>query len=108
MTSQGESRPRIAPELPESFWRLLAPTPEAVAKRLRELVAIELFREGKISGGKAGELLGIGKAGFMDLLAAHRVPYMDLSPEEVEEDFLASRAHSEAIRAAPPPPTAAP
>ena len=37
--------------------------------RLRELIALELFREGLISTGKAAEVLDISKLEFIRLLA---------------------------------------
>ncbi|MGB9872754.1 MAG: UPF0175 family protein, partial [Anaerolineae bacterium] len=38
-------------------------------------VAIQLFREGRISSGKAAELLGISKLELIQLLARHGVPF---------------------------------
>lgn len=39
------------------------------AKRLCELIALELFREGVISAGEGAELMGISKWEFIQLLA---------------------------------------
>ena len=58
--------------------------PEArLETRLRELIAVELFREGRISSGKGAELLGISKGEFIHLLARHGVHYFTESPEEL-------------------------
>jgi len=58
--------------------------PEArLETRLRELIALELFREGYISSGKGAELLGISKLDFIHLLAQHGIPYFAESPEEL-------------------------
>jgi len=54
-----------------------------LAQRLYELIALELFREGIISAGKGGELLGISKTEFTQLLAKHNIPYFNQSPEEL-------------------------
>jgi predicted HTH domain antitoxin len=51
--------------------------------RLRELIALELFREGRISSGKGAELLGISKLEFVQLLAQHGLLYFTESPEEL-------------------------
>ena len=57
--------------------------PEArLETRLRELIAVELFREGRISSGKGAELLGISKGEFIHLLGRHGVHYFTESPEE--------------------------
>lgn len=54
--------------------------------RLRELIALELFREGRISSGKGAELLGISKWEFVQLLARHHINYFTESPEELTAD----------------------
>ena len=51
--------------------------------RLRELIALELFREGRISSGKGAELLGVPKLVFIQLLARHGIPYFTESPGEL-------------------------
>jgi predicted HTH domain antitoxin len=51
--------------------------------RLRELIALELFREGRISAGKGAELLGISKYAFVQLLSRHGLNYFTESPEEL-------------------------
>ena len=51
--------------------------------RLRELIALELFREGRISSGKGAELLEISKPAFARLLAKHEISYFTESPEEL-------------------------
>ena len=58
--------------------------------KLEDLVLC-LFREGKISSGKAGSLLGIGRRGFLDLLDRKGIAYLDYSLEELEEEFRAVR-----------------
>lgn len=54
--------------------------------RLKELIALELFREGRISSGKGAELLGISKWEFIRLLAQHHINYFTESTEELETD----------------------
>jgi predicted HTH domain antitoxin len=54
--------------------------------RLRELIALELFREGLISTGKGAEILEISKLGFIRLLAQHEIPYFTESAEELTSD----------------------
>lgn len=57
-----------------------------MAARVRELIAVELFREGQISSGKGAEILGISKFEFVQLLAQRGVPYFTESPEELSAD----------------------
>ncbi len=54
-----------------------------VAKRLQELIVVELVREGRISTGKGAELLGISKWSFIQVLAERGVDYFTESPEEL-------------------------
>lgn len=64
--------------------------PEArLEGRLRELIAIELFREERISSGKGAELLGMSKREFIQLLAQHGVPYFGETPEELATEVAA-------------------
>jgi predicted HTH domain antitoxin len=58
--------------------------PEArLESRLKELIAVELFREERISSGKGAEMLGISKGEFIQLLAQYGVCYFAESPEEL-------------------------
>ena len=75
----------VSVELPERIARLLGATPQAAARRLKELVLIELFRQGELSSGWAAEQLEISKDDFLDLLATHDVPYIDMSEEELRQ-----------------------
>jgi len=52
-----------------------------------ECLVIQLFRQGQITSGKAGELLGVGRAGFMALLRERGIPYVDWTAEELQAEF---------------------
>lgn len=51
--------------------------------RIRELIALELFREGRISAGKGAELVGVSKLAFIQRLAQHNIPYFTESSQEL-------------------------
>jgi predicted HTH domain antitoxin len=57
--------------------------------RIKELIALELFREGRISSGKGAELIGVSKHAFIQLLARHDIPYFTQSPEELRDEVEA-------------------
>lgn len=61
--------------------------PEKMVQELRYLLALKLFEQGRISSGKAGRLANMGRAAF--LLAASRdgIPVVDMTPEELAEEF---------------------
>ena len=51
-----------------------------------KLIALELFREGTVSLGRAAELCDTPLAAFMDFAAAHGVPPLNYGMEQLEED----------------------
>jgi predicted HTH domain antitoxin len=56
-----------------------------VERRLRELIALELAREGRISTGKGAEMLDISKWAFIQLLAEHGIECFSDTPEELAD-----------------------
>lgn len=79
----------VALELPRDLLGALDVSPAELSSRLRELIALELVREGRISSGKGAELLGIPKREFVEFLARHGVCYFSESPEELRADVRA-------------------
>jgi len=69
--------------LPRDLLGVLDVSETGLENRLRELIAIELFREGMISSGKGGELVGISKWDFIQLLTRYNVPYFNQTPEDL-------------------------
>jgi predicted HTH domain antitoxin len=76
-------------ELPRDLLGALDVPQVHLSDRLQELVAIELFREGRISSGKGAELLGISKLAFVQLLAQYGVAYFTELPEELTAEVVA-------------------
>ncbi len=70
-------------QLPRDLLGALEVPEEQVERRLREMIALQLFREGRISSGKAAELLGISKLEFIQLLARHSISYFTETPGEL-------------------------
>ncbi len=63
-----------------------------VQERVTEWLVLSLFTEGRISSGKAARLLGISRIGFLKLLQARGIAYVDYSPEELADEFDAVRS----------------
>lgn len=57
-----------------------------------ELVALELFRQERISTGKGAELLGISKWEFIQLLAQHNLSYFTESPDELTAEVATAQS----------------
>ena len=77
-------------ELPKDGLPSPAELPDNFSDEARFLLALKLFEQGRISSGKAGRLCGMGRVEF--LLAAGRagVPVVDLSEEEMTDEFARS------------------
>ena len=56
-------------------------------KKGKEAVVLELLREGKISQGKAAELLEIDRHALFDLMTKHDIPVIDMTEEELKEEL---------------------
>jgi predicted HTH domain antitoxin len=53
-----------------------------------------LYQENRISGGKAAELLGLTRLGFVSLLTRKGIDYFRLTPDEWAEEVAVVRAWS--------------
>jgi predicted HTH domain antitoxin len=76
--------------LPKDILSLLGDKSHA-GEIVRELILLGLYQEGRISGGKAAELLGLTKRGFVMLLARKGIDYFRLTPEELDEEAIIAR-----------------
>lgn len=83
---------RVAMDLPKELLGALDVPKAELELRVRELIALELFREGRISSGKGAELLQISKMEFIRLLDRHGISYFTESPEELSDELEALEA----------------
>ena len=49
----------------------------------RELIVLELYREGLVSSGKAAELMGVSRLDFIRRAGDHGLPYFRMTAEEL-------------------------
>lgn len=66
--------------------------PSQASETAREYIILGLFQETRISGGKAAELLGLTRQGFIALLARKGIPYFRLEPEDWDAEVARIRA----------------
>ena len=78
---------------PADFVALLGAQPQAAATA-REYIILGLFQEDRISGGKAAELLGLTRLGFIALLARKGIPYFRLTSDEWANEVAIVKAWS--------------
>jgi len=74
-------------DMPESILALIKVHPDQLCQYIKRSLAVELYREGKLSLGKAAELAGAsGKWEMLMILNERGVP-LDYSAEDAQEDF---------------------
>jgi predicted HTH domain antitoxin len=73
-------------ELPAELVKAANLEPANLSEEAARLFALELYREGKVSLGRAAELCKTPLAGFMDFAARHGVPPLQYSAEDLDEE----------------------
>ena len=73
-------------ELPEELVTAAELDVTNLSQEAARLLALELFREEKVSLGRAAELCRTPLAAFMDFTAAHGVPPLRYTLDDLEEE----------------------
>ena len=73
-------------DLPLALLKTANPDSTDPSKEAAQLLALELFREQKVSLSRAAELCGTPLAAFMDFVSAHDVSPIRYGIDELEED----------------------
>ena len=73
--------------LKEDLAEILKDLDRPVEESARELIVLELYREHKISIGKAAELLEMDLLDFIRYSSSVGIPYLDLPREQLDRDF---------------------
>ena len=71
-------------EMPESVLAALHQAPSEFAQEMRIAAAVKWYELGRFSQGRASEVAGLTRAGFIDALSRYKV-----SPFQYTEDALA-------------------
>ena len=69
-------------ELPDDVFATLRRSPAEVEREMRLAAAIDWYRRGLVSQGRAAELAGVSRTAFIDALAARKI---DVIPVDVDE-----------------------
>ncbi len=77
-------------ELPSALLKAANLEEANISQEAARLLALELYREDKVSLGRAAELCQTPLATFMDFVAKHGVPPLRYSFEELEEEHRSS------------------
>jgi predicted HTH domain antitoxin len=77
-------------ELPSALLKAANLEETNISQEAARLLALELYREDKVSLGRAAELCQTSLAAFMDFVAKHGVPPLRYSFEDLEEERQSS------------------
>ena len=73
-------------KLPSALLRAANLEESSISEETARLLALELYREDKVSLGRAAELCHTPLAAFMDFAAKHGVPPLRYSFEDLDEE----------------------
>ena len=79
-------------ELGQDLVDLLEELHRPLKEAARELIVLELYRQGEVSSGKAAELLCMQRGEFIRYASARGIPYLQLSEEELRREVEDSRS----------------
>jgi predicted HTH domain antitoxin len=74
-------------ELDSDLVELLEELRLPVKETARELIVLELYRQGELSSGKAAQLLGMRRDEFIRHASERGIPYLQLSGEELRREL---------------------
>lgn len=74
---------QLPDELPSSLHR----SPNELEKDIKLAAAIDWYRQGLISQGRAAELAGIPRAAFLDALAARKIDVIHVDLDELKREI---------------------
>lgn len=74
-------------DVDEDVAGLLGDSPAAIERRILESIALDLYRRGDISSGRAAALLGLDRFAFVRWAGSLGIPYFDMTPEEWEQEL---------------------
>ena len=63
-----------------------------IQRHFIEWLVFSLFTEGRVSSGKAAQLLSISRVEFLDLLRKRGIAYVNYTPEELDEEIATSKS----------------
>ena len=78
-------------ELDQDLVAVLEDLHRPVKEAARELIVLELYRQGEISSGKAAQLLGLEREDFIRQASAQGIPYFQLRGDDLRRELDASK-----------------
>lgn len=77
----------VSINLPETTFAVLGKTQKELGREILIAAVVKWFELGRISQGKAAEILEISRAEFLDVLSSYRVSAWQYSADELDEEL---------------------
>lgn len=74
-------------ELDQDLVELLEELQRPVKEAARELIVLELYRQGEVSSGRAAQLLGMEREEFIRYASKRGIPYFQIEGEELQREL---------------------
>ena len=78
---------RVTIELPDSVFSSLRRSPREVEQEVRLAAAVDWYRRGVISQGRAAEIAGVPRADFIDALAARGIEVVQVDFDALDREL---------------------
>ena len=79
-------------ELDSDIVALLEAQDRPIQETARELIVLELYRQGQLSSGRAAELLHLTRQDFIRYASDRGIPYFQLEGDELRRELDESRS----------------
>ena len=74
-------------ELDQDLVDLLEELQRPAKEAARELIVLELYRQGEVSSGRAAQLLGMDREDFIRYASKQGIPYFQLEGDELQREL---------------------
>jgi|SRR5436190_5096307 len=74
-------------ELDQDLVALLEELQRPAKRAARELIVLELYRQGEVSSGRAAQLLGMEREDFIRYASKQGIPYFQLEGDELQREL---------------------
>lgn len=86
-STMNETKVTISVTLPQALLFEAGLSQKAASEALLRAFVLSLYRQDRISTGKAARLLGLHRMAFIHLLAEENIPYLDYTQDELEAEI---------------------